>query len=280
MAQALIGIGIACATYGACVMLTRTGSRFYLVWYGAAAAYAGAGALLAAAETGATPEALLAAHVLALGMLALLAAYALTCLRIMSFARRERRAAPGDLAFLVVLGAQVNRTSEPSRVLRYRLEAARAYLQAHPRARAVVSGGQGPNEPCSEAQAMAAWLQRHGVEPHRVLLEDRSTTTVENLAFSHRIIAEALRAEATGRHAQARRPAQVPLPRNDAVQEHVEPARVGIVTNDFHLYRALRLARRHGYADPRGIVASSTLWRLPHNLLRECLALLKRCVIR
>ena len=292
MVQALIGVGVLCAAYGTCIMLTRTGSRFYLMWYGAAVAYAGTGALLAAAETGAIPAALPAARVLALGMLALLAAYALTCLGVMGFARRTRRNAPGDLAFLVVLGAQVNPSGEPSRALRYRLEAARAYLQAHPRARTVVSGGQGPNEPCTEARAMAVWLCRHGVEPRRVLQEDRSTTTAENLVFSRQVIAETLRAEATGRHAQARRPAQAPSLRNGAVREHkkadratsapehVEPARVGIVTSDFHLYRALRLARQHGYAEPQGIVAASTPWRLPHNLLRECLALLKSCLIR
>ena len=108
----------------------------------------------------------------------------------------------------------------------------------------MVSGGQGPDEPETEASAMARWLVQHGINKQRITLEDASTTTAENIAFTSQFI--------------------------DMHREHV-----GIVTNDFHLYRALRIARRAGVAHAYGISAYSTPWYLPNNLLRECCAVIK-----
>lgn len=143
--------------------------------------------------------------------------------------------APAGLDYIVVLGARVNGT-EPSGALRNRTDAAGAYLEANPEAMAVLSGGQGEGEDISEAQCMYERLLARGIAPERLVLEGRSTDTSENLRFSRELI-----------------------PAN---------ARVGLVTNDFHICRSLGLARGLGWAVEPIPVATSAL-SMPHYLMRE-----------
>lgn len=88
---------------------------------------------------------------------------------------------------LVVLGCQV-RGEDPSLMLQKRLEAAYDYLTAHPDAPCVVSGGRGPGEQISEAEAMRRYLTARGIDPGRIYMEDRSESTEENLRFSAEVI--------------------------------------------------------------------------------------------
>lgn len=64
------------------------------------------------------------------------------------------------------------------------------YYQKNPTAKFVVSGGQGADEPVSEAFAMRKYLQSQNIPNHQILFEDKSTTTYENMLFSKRIINE------------------------------------------------------------------------------------------
>ena len=80
--------------------------------------------------------------------------------------------------------------------------------------------------------------------PKRLILEDQSTNTVENLRFSRKLIPQ-------------------------------EVQRVGIVTSNFHVYRSLRLAKQQGFLDPVGISADSGVYFLPNNVLRECFGIVK-----
>lgn len=247
----LIVLGVVCLGYGCALARAmhrvRSRSRFHMVWLVLGTALAVLGILLhalapTALEDNAACRMALTAVRAASGMLlALMAAFVLLSCRIMAAARRTP---PTELDVIIVLGAQVRRDGLPTKALRFRLEAAQAYLRKHPRTRVVVSGGQGPDEPETEASAMARWLVQHGVNKQRITLEDASTTTAENIAFASQFI--------------------------DMNREHV-----GIVTNDFHLYRALRIARRAGVAHAYGISAYSTPWYLPNNLLRECCAVVK-----
>ena len=66
------------------------------------------------------------------------------------------------LDYIVVLGAQM-RQNGPSVVLQYRLDEAIKYLNDNPDTICIVSGGQGYNEPCTEAQGMAEYLEKKGV---------------------------------------------------------------------------------------------------------------------
>ena len=95
-----------------------------------------------------------------------------------------------DVPFVVVLGAQTH-GDRPSRTLRERLDLAAAYLEAHPEACAVVSGGQGADETQTEASVMAAYLEENGIAPERILQETQARTTRQNLIFSCEVAEQA-----------------------------------------------------------------------------------------
>lgn len=120
-----------------------------------------------------------------------------------------------ECQYVIVLGAGLRGTT-PSMILTERLSAALDYLTAHPDAIAVVSGGQGAGEDISEAQAMFDYLTSRGIDPERVWMEDQSTNTRENLQYSLELIENR-----TG----------------------VRPESAGIISNEFHLYRAGLFAR-------------------------------------
>ena len=148
-----------------------------------------------------------------------------------------------DLDYVIVLGAQV-REDGPSVVLKYRLDAAIEYLNENLDTICIVSGGQGYNEPCSEAESMADYLIENGIEESRVILEDKSKNTVENIRNSKLLIKQA-------------------------------NAKVGIVTNNFHVFRAVKIAEKLGLENVCGIAAKSNTLYLPNNMLREYGGILK-----
>ena len=96
----------------------------------------------------------------------------------------------GDPQVMVILGCQVKPWG-PSVLLQDRLDKALDYLEDHPDLTIVVSGGQGPDEPVSEAQCMYDYLTEHGVDEAQILLEDQSHNTVENLRYTVDLLAEA-----------------------------------------------------------------------------------------
>lgn len=148
---------------------------------------------------------------------------------------------PGQ-EYVIVLGAHV-RTSGPSRALALRLDKALEYALDNPDTVFIVSGGQGANEPCTEALAMKEYLLKNGMPAEKILLEEASTNTRENLAFSKAM-----------------------LPNE---------ASVGIISNGFHMCRALHLAKSLGIENASGIPARSDLPTQPTNLLREFFAVVK-----
>lgn len=131
--------------------------------------------------------------------------------------------------YIIVLGAGVNGTV-PSLSLQNRIDAAYDYLTAHPNCIGILSGGQGPGEDISEAQCMSDQLTARGIPQDRLLLEDRSTSTRENIAFSLALI------EAHTGH---------------------RPETAGILSSEYHLYRAGQVARGQGL-EPVGIPAKTS----------------------
>ena len=91
--------------------------------------------------------------------------------------------------YCIVLGAAVH-GNIPSLVLRERINAAYDFLSQNPDSIAILSGGQGPGENISEAQCMFEELMSMGIPRERLFLEDTSTSTIENISFSHNIIQE------------------------------------------------------------------------------------------
>ena len=145
-------------------------------------------------------------------------------------------AAPAQgLDYIVVLGAKVNGT-QPSGALRNRIQVAAEYLQDNPGTMAVLSGGQGSDEQISEAQCMYENLVRLGVDPKRLVMEDQSTDTSENLVFSRKLIPE--------------------------------DAAVGLVTNNFHIFRSLHLAKGLDW-EVSGVPVATSWISFPHYMMRE-----------
>lgn len=138
---------------------------------------------------------------------------------------------------IIVLGAQV-RGTKITDSLKRRLDKALEFAEKFPGTRVIVSGGQGPGEEISEAEAMKRYLVKNGVKKERICCEDQSVSTRENLRYSRKYL--------------------------DADHD-----RVGIVTNDFHIYRACLIARQEGYKKLSLIPASSNPVFQLNYLVRE-----------
>lgn len=155
----------------------------------------------------------------------------------------------GEPQVMVILGCQV-KNDGPSQLLRDRLDEALTYLDDHPDLTVVVSGGQGPDEPSTEARAMADYLMEEGVEEDQILLEDQSHNTVQNFRYTAQLL------EDQG--------------------YDLENTQVLVVSNGFHLTRARMLAERTGFEEVSTLAAPSS--HLPSRLkmyIREPLALAK-----
>ncbi|MEF2095196.1 YdcF family protein [Bacillus sp. CFBP9009] len=149
---------------------------------------------------------------------------------------------PENADYLIILGARV-KGSVPSLSLQYRIDKAAEYLSANNQTVAIVSGGKGPGEEISEAKAMQLGLIAQGIEEARIMMEDKSTTTQENIVFSKELIPDTA---ATGL----------------------------IVSNDFHIYRAVEIAKREGL-DMKGMPAKTPKVSLLKSYTREYLAITK-----
>lgn len=176
-------------------------------------------------------------------------------------------AAPG-LDYVIVLGAKV-RADGMSKTLIKRLDKAAEYIIENPDTILVLSGGQGADEPCSEAEAMNKYLLEKGVPAKQMLLETASTSTLENIAYSQLLIEQ----DRESRKNVFSRP---PLADNDVVLIAPDkPVQIGIITNNFHLYRARLIAGKRGIGQAAGIAAGSDPVLLLHLSVRECIAILK-----
>ena len=120
------------------------------------------------------------------------------------------KAAPSDCAYVLVLGSEVNSVS-----LQERIDYALGYLTEHPDTVAVLSGGKTGDSPLTEAEAMRQALTEGGIDPNRLWLEDRANSTWTNLGYCMALLEQRIGSC---------------------------PARVGILTHDFHMFRATMLA--------------------------------------
>lgn len=165
------------------------------------------------------------------------------------------RASFGDpgkpVDYAVVLGAKV-REDGPSISLMDRIQGAYAYLNDHPGVIAVVSGGQGADEHMTEAQCMFDELTAMGIPAGRILLEEKSSNTRENLMFSLDVIQEK-----TG----------------------VRPDKLAIVSSEYHLLRAGMVAKNCG-VEAVGVPArTSRVTQLINHCMREIAAVWKYAIL-
>ena len=235
MAIALAVIGIACAAYGLRFVFSETKMRFHFFWFGLAAVLVAPVALVATDLWEAIPSAVHATVALAL---ALFASYETAFAALVM--RHFRDKAPAGLDYVVVLGAQVFEWG-PGHTLANRIDVACAYLAENPQTRCIACGAQGTSEPMPEAQAEADYLEARGIARDRILLEDQSHSTAENL-------------------------------RNAATMIDAKHDVIGIVTSDFHVSRSLLIAHKAGFAHTFGMSAAAVS-RFPlNNIVRESFA--------
>lgn len=228
-----------CVCYAIGIVMTKAaGTRFFLVWFGIAGMMIAAGAFFNVGIWYRMPG------IYRIGLAVL------TGIVIFFFLLIEGRILSGfhakaseGLPYIVVLGAQMKQNG-PSVALARRLDAAAVYMEENPDTLCVVSGGQGSNEPVSEAEGMYQYLTAKGIEAERIIKEDRSCNTFENLEYARKLI-----------------------------PDNIE--RVGIVTSNFHVYRAVQLSKLHGFLDAEGIGAGSGMYFLPNNMLREFFGVVK-----
>ena len=118
---------------------------------------------------------------------------------------------PGKLDYVVVLGAGLI-GDKVTPLLASRIEKGIAIYQKHPGSKLIMSGGQGPDELMAEGQAMANYALEQGIPVEDIVIENQSTNTEENLRFSYALMKPG--------------------------------SRFALVTNYYHVFRALLLARK------------------------------------
>lgn len=143
---------------------------------------------------------------------------------------------------VIVLGCQI-RDDRPSKMLKHRLDKAYEYLKNDPDCICIVSGGKGSDEKYAEAEIMKKYLTESGIEGSRIITEDKSTTTKENMRFSKAILDDM---GITGN--------------------------VCFVSDGYHLFRAGLIAKDEGL-DAFGLAAETELRFLPTYWVREWLSI-------
>ncbi len=121
---------------------------------------------------------------------------------------------PENIDYVIILGAGL-KGDKPSKSLETRLHAGTDFLKKNKEIPVIVSGGQGPGETITEAEAMARYLKKHGISENRIYEENQSTSTYENLLYSKQLMAEI---------------------------GEIDPT-VLIITNDFHIARTKIIAK-------------------------------------
>ena len=147
-----------------------------------------------------------------------------------------------QVEYVVVLGAKVN-PDGPSVSLWDRICGAYTYLEEHPNVIAIVSGGQGSDEPITEAECMYRELVELGIDPNRIWIEDEATSTWENMHYSLDLIEER-----TG----------------------IRPTKLGVLSSEYHLFRASLFAKACGIEEFVGVPArTSRLPQMINHFMRE-----------
>ena len=139
---------------------------------------------------------------------------------------------PKEPDAVIILGCRVQKDGKPSLMLRKRLEAAYEYLSENEGVICVAAGGQGEDEPISEGQAMKTALVEMGIDENRIIVEDESENTEENLKFSAKRLEEA----------------------------GIEVKEAAIVSDGFHLFRASLFAEKAGLETTS--ISAQTPWQM------------------
>ena len=155
--------------------------------------------------------------------------------------------------YVFLLGGGIDKNGVlPTNVL-YRCETAVNYLQNNPNTQVIVTGGTLKFLPFPEAPAIKAALEEKGISSDRIIIEDQALDTIQNFQYSLDLI----------------------ITLENITREEALNKSVVVVTNNFHLTRALRLAHRIGFTNIHGLAAKTAWYMVPHMYLREIGAYIK-----
>ena len=158
-------------------------------------------------------------------------------------------------AYIMVLGTTVYEEG-PCYLLRQRLKEAAKWADVYKDAKIIVTGGQGKQEPFPEGVEMKRYLvEVLGVDEGRIIVEDKSMNTFENMTFSGEILENA-----------------------DADFSYADTP-VLIVTNNFHMYRSIQIAKKAGFENISGAPSGTYIYLFPHYMVREFCAILKNLAL-
>lgn len=155
--------------------------------------------------------------------------------------------------YVIVLGAGLTNRTIPNIILEGRLDAAIKYMEQNHDGYLVLSGGQGEDEDLPEADAMSKYLQDRGVNKDKIIIEDKSRDTNENLKFS-----------------------------KEKIEEHSHKSlaeiKVKIITTDFHAFRSSILAKKNGYVNFNNYSDPTVWYMIPVTYTREAFAIVKSVI--
>lgn len=152
--------------------------------------------------------------------------------------------------YIIVLGAGLRNGYDLSVTLEDRLDSA---IECADGGYIVVSGGQGADEDLPEAEAMKGYLMRYGIDEDKIIVEDKSTSTFQNLKYSKEKIEQS-----TGKS--------------------INDSKIKIVTTDFHAFRSSLIARRNGYKNFNIYTSKSINYLIPAYYFREGFAMVKTII--
>ena len=229
----MILTGILFLGYGISLRLLESSQWYRILWF-----LAGGGLLLC----GAVPS--IPAWITVLSVL--LAVFILLLIAVMSMLNllTIRNGIGKTADVILVLGCKIG-----SRGFHFRAQAAANYLKQAPGAKVICCGGQGSDEPCTEAEQFAREIEAAGIAADRIMQEGKSSTTAENIRNS------------------------IPL-----IKDLSQP--VGIVSSDYHLFRSTAVAKKLQIRQAFGIPSGTILFYVPDYMLREALACIKGVLVK
>ena len=158
-----------------------------------------------------------------------------------------------DCDYVILLGGGIDKNGKLPASVMNRVQAARDYLEAHPEAVCVVTGGTLKWLPYAEAPEIKRQLVAAGIDGARVLVEDQALDTIQNFQYSCAMLAEYA----------------------GVSKAEILESRIVVVSSYYHLRRAERLADRMGFENVWGYGAKCAPVLVPMSYVREICAYIK-----
>ena len=158
-----------------------------------------------------------------------------------------------EVDYVILLGGGISKDGKLPNSVIARGEKAAEYLNQHKNAVCVVTGGTLHFLPVAEAPELKRLLEKNGVEPSRILVEDQALETIQNFQYSCKMLADY----------------------EGLSQQEILDSRIAVVTSYFHLRRAERLARRMGFTCIKGVGSKTAPLNILHTYVREICAYIK-----